>query len=81
MVHERGEDGRIEIEQLILSLSVVSAVTRPVDYSLTTFPPDEPGFHTINRDGGESRGSHSSICGLGPKHTHGGSAESTGEGW
>jgi len=32
VVNQRGEDGRTEVEQLILSLSVVSTVTAPINY-------------------------------------------------
>ena len=78
VVNERGEDGRTEIEQLILSLSVVSTTIIPVDYSLMPPRSDKPGYHTIGRDGGQSRGPHNGINGLGSKHTHGGSAGSIG---
>ena len=78
VVDERGEDGRTEIEQLILSLSVVSAVSVPIDYSLMPLSPDKSGFRTINRDRGKSHGPHNGINGLGSKHAHGGSAGSIG---
>ena len=79
VISEKGEEGRTEIEQLILSLSVVSAVTVPNEYSLMPLPPDEPGFHTVDRDGGQSHRPHNGIGRLGSKYTHGGSAGSFGE--
>lgn len=78
VVNERGEDGRTEIDQLILSLSVVSSETVPIDCSLMSLSPDKPGFRTINRDWGRSRGPHNGISGLGFKHTHCGSERSIG---
>lgn len=38
IVNERDGDSRAEIEQLILSLSAVSAVTVPIDYRLMPLP-------------------------------------------
>jgi len=78
MVNQRGEDGRTGFERLILSLSVVSAVAVLIDYSFMPLPTDEPGFHAINQDGGQSCGPHNSICRLGSKHTHSGGAGSIG---
>lgn len=75
-ISKRDEDGRPEIEQLILSLSVVGAVITPVGYFLTPLPLDEHRFHTVG--GGESCRPHNSIRRFGPEYTHSGSAGSIG---
>jgi hypothetical protein len=81
VIGKRNEDGRTQIEQLVLSLSVVSEVIVSVDYLPIPFPLDEFRFYTVDGGRGESCRSHNRICGLGFKYTRSSSAWFVGGEW
>lgn len=78
IVNARDGDGRTQIEQLILSLSVVSVVIMAADHLFIRYPLDEPGFYIINSDGKESCGPYNCIRRLGSKYTRRGGAGAFG---
>lgn len=80
VINGRGEDGRAGIEQLILSLAVVSVLAAHVDYFLTPPSLDEPGFRAVGGERGQTCGPHNGVCRFGPKHAHSGSAGTFGGG-
>lgn len=78
VVNKRDEDNRTQTEQLILSLSVVSAMIMPVDHLLMPHHLDKPRFYAVNGDGRQSWRPHNRICGLGSEYTCSGSAKAFG---
>ena len=81
VIGKRNEDGRTQIEQLVLSLSVVSEVIALVDHLPIPSPLDESRVYTVDGGREESCGPYNRICGLGFKYTHSSSAWFVGGEW
>lgn len=71
-INKSDGDCRPHIEELILSLSSVSAVTAPLEYLLMTPGVDKPRLYTIHWGRGKFFWSYDRICGLGSEHTRSG---------
>lgn len=71
-VNKSDEDHRAKIEQLILSLCVVSVTVAHVEYFFTLPDADEPESSPVNLDGEQSCGPYTRIYGLGSRYARGG---------
>ena len=80
VLNKSDEDCRVQIEQVILSLSVVSAVTALVEYLFMSLNVDNPGRSADIYGGEQSCRPDSCVGRLGPKYTRSGRKRSTRRG-
>lgn len=76
IVSRSDEDCRAQIEQVILSLSLVSVVAVPVEYLFMSPNVDKPGGSAVNYDGEQGCRSYNRVGRLGSKYTRSGSKRS-----
>ena len=74
-INKSDEDRRLQIEELILSLSVVSTVIVRIEYLLMLLNLDKLGLYVIEWEGGQNCRPYNRICRLGSEYTCGGGAE------